>query len=762
MEKEQLVVQIKDNKIFAPLKEKWLVLKPEEEVRQKYICRLVNNYGYSLSQMDQELQVTNSHRGQGAARGDIIIWRSAEDKNKKKNALIVVECKAEKVTIHEEDYFQGYNYAAWAGADFFVTTNLKETRIFKVVKGEIPKRLEEIVDIPDASKADNQKEIDKLLKLTKAFTRDEFSKLLFKCHNIIRNNDKLSPEAAFDEISKILFIKIRYERSNDDGQIFSYDRFVENRKSYEKLKKEMGDADSTPFYQSLFEKTKQEFADDHLFDENDTIKIRENSFEQIVKELEIYNLSTTSDDVKGIAFEKFLGRTFRGELGQFFTPRSIVDFMVKVLDPQEGEYICDPCCGSGGFLIRAFEYVREHIEQSIEENKERIKAEVYGEHYESLSEKEKEKADSKVTSEFNKLNAELDINNEKGRLRTLSFDCIYGTDANPRMARTAKMNMIMHGDGHGGVHHHDGLLNVNGIFENRFNIILTNPPFGSHVEKNQLIEEQDRFTDENKIKAYTKRYGNQYREALAEVNDNIGKPLLDLYETSKMSKLTETLFIERCLNLLKPGGRMGIVLPEGVLNNSDLQRFREYVEGKAKILLIVSIPPDVFKASGATVKPSLLFFKKFTEEESEQYQQICLSATAEVKAEHPELVEIEKELSKKGKDAPCAAVKKELRIKKKNIEADITERSKKLIKERFDYQIPIAKVDKAGISSTGAEIENELIPLEQEFTPYRKEHLLWSQPNDSVSYTVNVEGDIMRIRTTDGLVCEPEPIYNKR
>ena len=98
---------------------------------------------------------------------------------------------------------------------------------------------------------------------------------------------------------------------------------------------------------------------------NETVRIRENSFEAIVKELEKYNLSTTSDDVKGIAFEQFLGRTFRGELGQFFTPRTVVDFMVDVLDPQEGEVICDPCCGSGGFLIKAFEYVRAQIEANI-------------------------------------------------------------------------------------------------------------------------------------------------------------------------------------------------------------------------------------------------------------------------------------------------------------------------------------------------------------------------------------------------------------
>ena len=218
-------LQIKGNKIFAPLKNDWLIRMPEEEVRQKYIIRLVENYGFDLDQMAQEVKVSNSQRGQGSARADIVIWKNQKDKLESNSPVIVVECKAEHITVHEEDYFQGYNYASWAGADFFVTTNLKETRIFKVVKGKIPKKLEEVVNIPDAKIITNEKKISELLKQTKAFTRDEFSKLLFKCHNIIRNNDKLSPEAAFDEISKILFIKIRYERSNSEAQIFSKEEF---------------------------------------------------------------------------------------------------------------------------------------------------------------------------------------------------------------------------------------------------------------------------------------------------------------------------------------------------------------------------------------------------------------------------------------------------------------------------------------------------------------------------------------------------------
>lgn len=684
-------IKIEGNKIYSPIKDKWLVLKPEEEVRQKYICRLVNNYGFSIDQMEQEIQVNNSQRGQGAARADIVVWKSKEDKlaNPQKSPIIIVECKAESVTIHEEDYFQGYNYASWAGADFFVTTNLKETRIFKVIKGEMPKRLEEIVDIPDAEKAKDQKELDKLLSQTKAFTRDEFSRLLFKCHNIIRNNDKLSPEAAFDEISKILFIKIRFERDNTGAQIFSLDAFKKARESYNNFKSK----DAPEFYQFLFEKTKEDFADDHLFDTNEIIKIRENSFEQIVKELQIYNLSTTSDDVKGIAFEKFLGRTFRGELGQFFTPRTIVDFMVSVLDPQEGEYVCDPCCGSGGFLIRAFEYVREHIENDIEQQKEEIKQTYYKDNYDQLSQKKKEIIDQKVAEVFRRLNEELDINNSKGRLRTLSFDCIYGTDANPRMARTAKMNMIMHGDGHGGVHHHDGLLNVNGIFRERFDVILTNPPFGARIEKDLLISKADQFIEQTKIEQYLRhlsegdrepkdadeailskhieRYGLKYLDALREVNDHIGESLLDQYDTGKMSSLTEVLFIERCLNLLKPGGRMGIVLPEGTLNNDNLQRVREYVESRAKILLIVSIPQDVFMASGATVKPSLMFFKKFTPEEEQEYHKIASTTRIEVDAEYEEeLNSISETLGKRGKDALLKEEKKQLTARRKQIEQE--------------------------------------------------------------------------------------------
>lgn len=763
---EEIKVKEENGKIWCPLKNAYHVSTPEERVRQTWVCKLVNEYGYSLEQMAQEVSVTTSKkssgeaRGDGNARADLVIWKSKEDKLAEKRAFIVVELKAENVRVRVEDYYQGQNYASWAGASFFVTSNEKETKYFNVDPDYLPKRLEEIVALPTYNESLNDKKVSELLNQTKTFTRDEFTKTLKSCHNIIRNNDKLSPEAAFDEISKILFMKIREERKNQGAKVFTKEDYKNDRKIYEEnIRPNLaGDDKNLEYMQFLFRSTKEQFKDDKLFEQNEIIKIRENSFEQILEKLQNYNLSDTQDDVKGIAFEEFLGTTFRGELGQFFTPRTIVDFMVHILDPQEGEVICDPTCGSGGFLIKAFEYVREKIERDIKAAKDSLRHQLEGDDYESKSEEEQLKINKHIDEMQQKLNKELDTQqkgNEKNipqsRMYALSHDCIYGTDANPRMARTSKMNMIMHGDGHGGVHHHDGLLNVNGIFEERFDVILTNPPFGARVDKSLKISEADRFTDEVMIKKYEERYGDDYKKALRQVNDNIGKSVLDLFDTGKMSGLTEVLFMERCLRLLKKGGRMGMVLPEGVLNTSNLAKVREYFEGRAKIILICSIPQDVFIAAGATVKPSLVFFKRFTEEEENQYSECVKQAQNEKRAEKQFQIDelnAEKEKlsdSKTREDkARVKAIQKQLDL----IEEQIIEEAKPRVKELFDYEIPIALVNDAGITTTGAVSENNELPkLEKEFAAYNDKVKLWQHHDYSILYEYNVGPDGSIVRT---------------
>lgn len=781
-------VQEKDGKIYCPLKKAWHVSTPEERVRQYYIAILANKYGYSLEQMEQELKVNNSKRGQGKARADIVIWKSEQDKKDKKAAFIVVECKAENVKVRVEDYYQGFNYASWAHAEFFVTTNEKETKYFNVDPAYLPQKLDEVVAIPTAKDVDDAARIEQLKDQTKLFTRDEFTKTLRACHNIIRNNDKLSPEAAFDEISKLLFMKIRFERDNKGMKVFTKQEYLDAAQNHEKNVRpglKGTDLYALSYMQFLFRTTKEFFKDDRLFDDKDEINIRENSFIQILEKLETFNLSDTQDDVKRIAFEEFLGTTFRGELGQFFTPRTIVDFMTEILDPQEGEVICDPTCGSGGFLIKAFEYVREKIEADIRSKKDSLRLSIEGNDYDALPEDKQVKISHSIDKMQAALNTELDTGIEGSRMYQLSRNCIYGTDANPRMARTSKMNMIMHGDGHGGVHHHDGLLNINGIFEERFDVILTNPPFGQNVDRGQLISEADKFTDEEMKKKYKKKYGAAYDEALKQVDDHIGESLLSLYDLGNISTLTEVLFMERCLRLLKKGGRMGMVLPEGVLNNKNLQAVREYFEGKAKIILICSIPQDVFIAAGATVKPSLVFMRRFTNDEESEYANCKSEALAEVTALHQaeidkleatiakadalteslkdDLKKAQTKLKQAKKDkknttsveTEITTIKKEQadnRLNKKTAEKElkglykqIDEETKPVVKKKFDYDIPIAKIDDAGITTTGAASEgNQLPQLVDEYSAYRIQNNLWPVLNNEIIYALNTDGKYCR------------------
>ena len=512
--------------------------------------------------------------------------------------------------------------------------------------------------------------------MAKKFSRVEFSKILFKCHNIIRDNDKLSPEAAFDEISKILFIKIRKERDSVKG-IYSKKEYDKEKAAYNIANKTL-----TDYYQHLFNIVKEHYSADGLFEPYERIRIRENSFELIIEELQQYNLSKISTDIKGIAFEEFLGTTFRGELGQFFTPRTIVDFMVSVLDPKEGDIICDPCCGSGGFLIKAFQYIRDKIEKN-----------------KKLTKEEKEE-----------------------RIQLAATTQLFGTDANPRMARTAKMNMIMHGDGHSGIHHRDGLLNVNGIFEDRFDMILTNPPFGSHVSKTLLITDEDRLKDEKLIAKHKEQYGERYELAMQQVEKNIQKPVLSLYKTGSMSGLTEVLFIERSLNLLKPGGRMGIVLPEGVMDGNKVQKVREFVESKSKILFIVSLPQEVFVKSGASIKPSILFLKKFTEDEQATYDQ-TVEAIDQMLAE--KYADDWSALRREKEEATTTEEITAIRLKERELKQKIEAEKAKEIKRRLNYAVPVAKVCKAGIGTRGEVVENELPDLSKAFKKYRLEKHLW-------------------------------------
>jgi type I restriction enzyme M protein len=521
---------------------------------------------------------------------------------------LVVECKAESVDIHPRDYYQGESYARAVGCELFVTHNQRHTAIFKLVPGT-PGEAVQINDIPHVSDWTDIRRIEEIKNSTRAFSRKEFQDLLFKCHSILRDVHKMEPGRAFDAISKVLFIKMYIERTGKWGT-FTTD-FLDKRNAV-RLPTDKA------VHDQLFDQTKRHYEIDEIFAEGEKLDISEETFRRLVKELERFNLSATGDDVKGLAFERFLGDTFRGELGQFFTPRPIVDFMVEFLDPQEGDLVCDPAAGSGGFLIRAFEHVRRRISEDVQIKKDRARAEI-----EAKGLKEEEEV-RKIDAAFVLLNRELDPDqdNPPSRIRKLARDCIFGTDAEPRAARTAKMNMIMHGDGHGGIHYHDGLVDINGVFVGRFDVVLTNPPFGQNVGEDQKFgntEETRVPNDADYLERCREHYGASWEASHSQTLKLASqkKPILQAYEIGKdkPNRPTEMLFLERCIQLLRPGGRMGIVLPDGNLNNPSLAWLRRWAEGKARLLSIVSLPEETFRSAEATVKASLVFLRKFTEDD---------------------------------------------------------------------------------------------------------------------------------------------------
>jgi type I restriction enzyme M protein len=616
------------NWLWIPLCKEWrdVTNKPEEIVRQKFIRTLVEHYGYALEQMDQERRTQHGHK---SPRADIVVWQTAMEKEAGRTPVLVVECKTDTIEIQERDYYQGESYTRATGCEFFIATNARHTAVFKLVPG-LPGEFVAINEIPKATDWGSARRLKEIRESLRAFNRKEFQDLLFVCHSILRDVHKMDPGRAFDTISKILFIKMYVERSGQHGT-FTTDYI--DRRAAVRLPTDPA------VHDGLFEQTKAYYKADDLFAASDKLDISEETFRRIVKQLERFDLSKTGDDIKGLAFEKFLGTTFRGELGQFFTPRPVVEFMVDLLNPREGERICDPASGSGGFLIRAFEHVRAQIVADIQRQKdeERARIEALG-----LPEEEEER---QIEEAFSRLNRELlpsDDNNKPidTRVGRLAWQCIYGTDAEPRAARTAKMNMIMHGDGHGGIHYHDGLLDINGIFGGRFDVVLTNPPFGSNVGRDQKVGGSDE-TRVPKDEAYLARcreggYGPAWEESHQSLLAAAAarKPILDLFEIGKGKKNrpTELIFVERCLNLLKPGGRMGIVLPDGNLNNPSLAWLRRWAEGKAKLLAVVSLPEATFRSSNATVKASLVFLRKFTEAEAAQWEAAWAQAHAELDA----------------------------------------------------------------------------------------------------------------------------------
>lgn len=371
---------------------------------------------------------------------------------------------------------------------------------------------------------------------------DNLLKRFEEIHDYIYANDGLSPQQTLEEFVKILFIKIFDENEKLKQFSLSSDEWNEI-----KLGKNVSSFSDR--ITSLFDKTQEKYQD--VFDTDDRIKLSSNALGFTVNKLQGVSLLDSSQDAKGLAFQKFLSHHEKDGRGQFFTPEPVIDFCVAMMQPKTNEVVIDPACGSGGFLMSALKYLQNN-------------------------------------------NIEFDTSK-------IVSNNLFGADINKSIARIAKMKLLLEANGKTNILCTNSLEDLDSLklalsHSKGFDLVLANPPFGAKITNSTTLSKFDlghkwtKYEDE-----YHKTKG-VYRNQNAEI-----------------------LFIERCLQLLKEGGRMAIVLPNGNFENPSLEYLRYYIKLKAKILAIVNLPQETFIPFGTGVKTSLLFLEKDTPNKIRQY-----------------------------------------------------------------------------------------------------------------------------------------------
>lgn len=600
-------------------------IKSEEDVSTKIVLPFLHACGYSSKNIFTNVAMLNIlvGRKRRPIRADFVVKITD-------TSAVIIEVKKEEESL-EEALEQGKSYAhninknkdyenvqyvpfvlAVDKRDLFVTeskTNVvwKEENKFKVEslftkdlhideKSSSYKQLLDIISLESivlwlkkTGKTPFQEETLKLKPITDSNWK-EIRKIFEKCHDLIRNRYASHPTEAFHEISKILFIKMNeeYEMKKFKGKAnrFTITALKDSKRKF-----------NQNLIDQLFEDVKSVYLNEELFAQDDKINLRFAHVLRIVSWLQGYQFVDDSmgSDIAGKVFENFVGATLRGKgLGQFFTPREVVDFMVNMIDPKIGEKIIDPASGSGGFLLHSFNHVRKYIRDS-----------------------------------------KLGDDEQKKLCFSLVNENLFGVDLNKDIARTCKMNMIVHGDGRRSVYvGREGLLDIIGddvikiekdgkiiskeireydpkIPNSGFHIVLTNPPFGGSLEVGETVEFEGEEFDENETES---------EEKLTLKTEITDPEILSKFTIGKGKErvTTEKLFIERCIRLLKPDGRLGIVVPDGILNDDVNQNIRDFIKQETIIKAIISLPEVTFKPSGTGVKANILYLQKKSEKNNKQ------------------------------------------------------------------------------------------------------------------------------------------------
>ena len=560
----------------------------KELVRQRVVRALIHEYGFSPEDMEldfsiggrKKVDVAIFHHGKEHTienLGRAVLCR--QEPNVGKNAVRIRDFKQAAKDLDEIETIMrevdAVQYGLWTnGLEFFFVE--KEQNRFAT-------ECNPIGDWPMAEESVGTKEV-----ISDAHTRiadNEMLKITFRrCHNYIHGNEGMPKDAAFWQFLYLIFCKMHDENLRGKQRQAWKRRFWAGPK--EQFEPE-GRKDIRARIEELFTEVKKQYK--NIFRGNEEITLSDRALAFIVSELAKYDFARTSIDAKGTAYQELVGVNLRGDRGQYFTPRGVVDLVVEMLDPKDGETVLDPACGTGGFLVSCLKYMKKKIEErnDIEQ-------------------------DIASTQEFFTVDAEL---------KDYASKYVFGADFDPFLIRAAQMNMVMAGDGKGHIYHVNSLEFPNGHlvdkikqeekdlkkkFDERiqeklalgsFDIVMTNPPFGSDIP----------ITDPSILKQYE----------LAHAWEPDGEGGFRNTGNAKGSVAPEILFIERCIKWLKPGtGRMGIVLPDGVLGNPAAEYIRWWIMRETQVLASVDLPVEAFIAeANVNILTSLLFLRRKSEEE---------------------------------------------------------------------------------------------------------------------------------------------------
>jgi type I restriction enzyme M protein len=526
---------------------------------QVFVKRLVEDFGYPKDHIITRPQYRVRVRPSETKKSYPIDLGVFSDARKRDNDLLmVVECKAPNVKAGRK---QLELYLTMSDAQIGVWFNgaCDEGTSHLYLKKEYAKGGKIVfTEIPTLPRFGQRLEDIGLYFRRNLVVTEQLKSVLRDIRNHLAGNVTgiTRDEALAQQIIDVLFCKV-FDETNKGP-----DELVEFRAG-------LGEdpADVRARILDLFAKVKNRFGD--VFAAADTIALDAKSLAYVVGELQTYSITESKRDVIGDAFEVFMGPALRGEEGQFFTPRNVVHMMVEIIDPGPEESIIDPACGSGGFLITALDYVWERIEKAGKKRKwtpQRIKEEQ----------------------------------------KQLASQYFRGIDKDGFLAKVTKAYMAILGDGRGGVFCDNSLFPPNEwgpllqskVQPGAFDVVLTNPPFGTKIPvKGADVLGQYTLGHQSKYNKETERY---------EWTDHI-----------LAKQPPQLLFIERCIQLLKPGGRMGIILPESVLGMPTYTDIVQFIREKVRIVGIVSMPEELFQPH-THAKTAVLFIKNVPPKEKDK------------------------------------------------------------------------------------------------------------------------------------------------